>query len=182
MAFGWIAPTSGLGGQVRKAKSSCSPRTLARSPVQGRDRPAKNRSGRSASAANRTDVLRCVVSSYSQKEVKGTTQRNSGLSQGRQKGDATLRMFVTCRAWAFGGGGKPQRKSASCRPPREIPHHGRLVVWEDRGPRRQPPDPPVDGCVRDTSAAGSFPQHSHAGLKQMMVLLKMPILSIVFVL
>jgi hypothetical protein len=49
---------------------------------------------------------------HSQKEVAGTRQRHSALSQPRQYGDFRLRTFVTGTAPRFGGGGKPQRIKA----------------------------------------------------------------------
>jgi hypothetical protein len=52
-------------------------------PVQGRQIPAKAESGRSSLSANQVGRL-AWRSSYSQKLVAGTTQRNSGFGQPRQ--------------------------------------------------------------------------------------------------
>src|SRR5204862_8162122 len=66
-------------------------RFVPRTPVQGRQIPAKAKSGRSSSRANQTGVLRGFVSAYSLKAVTGTRQRWATPSQGRQCGLATLR-------------------------------------------------------------------------------------------
>ena len=70
--------------------------------------PAKTAKGLSFDKANQIGVLRGLVSLYSLKLVSGTRQRYCGLSQARQKGDETLRTFVTGWVPIFGGG-KPQR-------------------------------------------------------------------------
>src|SRR3984893_5253847 len=79
--------------------------------------PAKTASGRSSSSANQVGVLRGLVSAYSQKDVKGTTQRCSGLSQARQCGLLTLRMLVIGAPPKAGGPGMPHRAIASSRTP-----------------------------------------------------------------
>jgi hypothetical protein len=52
MAFGWTRPTSRLASVVRKEKSLCSPVSPLRSPVQGRQMPAKKKGGRASDSAN----------------------------------------------------------------------------------------------------------------------------------
>jgi hypothetical protein len=87
MAFGWIGATIALASVVRNPKSSCSPSIGAllgpRTPLQGVQRPAKAKSGRSSLSANQIGVLRGLVSAYSQKEVAGTTQRLRGIASGK---------------------------------------------------------------------------------------------------
>jgi hypothetical protein len=60
------------------------------------------------------------VSVYSQNDVAGTRQRNSGFIQARQCGEAVLRIFVTPRSMPVtncGGLGIPHRAMASSRWP-----------------------------------------------------------------
>jgi hypothetical protein len=49
--------------------------------------------------------------------LNGTRQRFSGFSQPRQCGEVVLRMLVTGAPPERGGGGMPQRMTASSRPP-----------------------------------------------------------------
>src|SRR6202040_2831218 len=98
IAFGWIAPTSLFGSVVRNAKISfvVSPSLTVRTEVQRVQMPAKKAKGRVSSKANQTGG--CVPSgsiSFSEKLVKGMTQRFSIPSQRRQCGDLTLRTLVT---------------------------------------------------------------------------------------
>jgi hypothetical protein len=53
------------------------------------------------------------LGTYSAKLLNGTRQRFSGFSQLRQCGDDVLRMLVTGGPPVRGGGGMPQRISAS---------------------------------------------------------------------
>src|SRR6267378_5928446 len=54
---------------------------------------------------------------YSAKLLAGTRHRFSGLSQARQCGEEVLRMLVTGKPPARGGGGMPQRIVISSRSP-----------------------------------------------------------------
>jgi hypothetical protein len=72
---------------------------------------------RPSSSANQVGVFRGLVSAYSQNDVKGTTQRFSGLSQGRQCGLFTFRMLVIGAPPNAGGPGMPQRANANSRTP-----------------------------------------------------------------
>lgn len=94
---------------------------LGRTPIQGRQRPAKAARGLSVDKANQIGVLRGLVSLYSLKLVTGTKYLYCGLSQARQKGEATLRTLVTGLLPTVGGCGKPQciwinSRSSSCVP------------------------------------------------------------------
>lgn len=105
--------------EIRKARAR---RRSARSwalgrPLQGVQRPAKAKSGRSSLSANQIGVLRGLVSAYSQKHVAGTTQQLSFPSQRRQCGLLTLRMFVIGAPPNCGGPGIPQRAMTSSRSP-----------------------------------------------------------------
>src|ERR1700760_814847 len=75
--------------------------------------PAKAKSGLSSFSANQTTSFFFVSGfgsgAYSAKLLAGTRQRFSGLSQARQCGEEVLRMFVTGKLPARGGGGMPQR-------------------------------------------------------------------------
>jgi hypothetical protein len=81
-------------------------------PVFGPD-PANANSGRSALRANQTTSFFLVSGfgsgAYSAKLLAGTMHRFSGLSQPRQCGEAVLRILVTGKPPALGGGGMPQR-------------------------------------------------------------------------
>src|SRR5919112_968369 len=93
-----MGPTTPLASVVRKANRSAftSPSLTFRVDVQLVQVPAKNRRGRSSSAANQTGTfLPSAVVSYSLKLVKGTRQRCSTLSHRRQCGEVTFRTFVT---------------------------------------------------------------------------------------
>ena len=124
IALGWMAPTSALASQVRNAKRSLvvSPSFTLRTDVQRVQMPAKKASGLSSSSANQTGRFSPPGSvSYSEKLVKGTTQRDSGPSQRRQCGEETLRTLVTPGSVfrpfsAKTGDGMPQRAMASSRP------------------------------------------------------------------
>jgi hypothetical protein len=82
--------------------------------------PAKANRGRSSFSANQTTSFFLVSGfgsgAYSAKLFAGTRQRFSGLSQARQCGDEVLRMFVTGKLPARGGGGIPQRIVIISRP------------------------------------------------------------------
>ncbi|GJD67061.1 hypothetical protein MPEAHAMD_7265 [Methylobacterium frigidaeris] len=89
IALGCTGPTTPFASIVTNENSWCSSGTGSssfgpRTPVQGRQIPAKAKSGRLSSRANHTGVLRGFVSAYSLNEVTGTRQRCTGLSQGRQ--------------------------------------------------------------------------------------------------
>ena len=81
--------------------------------------PAKANSGRLSSSANQTMSFLPVSGfgsgSYSAKLFAGTRHRFSGFSQPRQCGEVVLRMLVTGKPPARGGGGMPQRIMASSR-------------------------------------------------------------------
>ena len=49
----------------------------------GRQMPSKKKGGRASDSANQVGVFRGLVSAHSQKDVAGTRQRNSALSQPR---------------------------------------------------------------------------------------------------
>ena len=90
--------------------------------VQRVQMPAKNASGRLSSKANQTGGrVPSGRASFSEKLVKGTTQRFSMPSQRRQCGDLTLRTLVTPGSdflpfSAKAGEGMPQRAMVSSRP------------------------------------------------------------------
>src|SRR5580658_5233081 len=112
-----MGATTPFGSVGRKANRSfsVSPSLTLRTDLQRVQIPAKNASGRLSSSANQTGG--CEPSgnaSFSENEVKGTTQRESTPSQRRQCGDATLRTFVTPESElrplsATAGDGIPQR-------------------------------------------------------------------------
>src|ERR1700731_3725147 len=86
---------------------------VPRSPLNSVQMPAKANSGRSSFNANHTTSFLPVAGlgsgAYSAKLLAGTRQRLSGFSQPRQCGDVVLRIFVTGKPPARGGGGMPQR-------------------------------------------------------------------------
>ncbi len=92
-----------------------SPYLAFRTEVQFVQIPAKQASGRSSSRANHTGTFFPPgPASYSENDVKGTTQRFAGPSQRRQWGEAVLRTLVTPgsdeRSFrAEAGDGMPQR-------------------------------------------------------------------------
>src|SRR5882762_3284340 len=92
---------------------------VPRSPLNSVQMPAKAVSGLSSFSANHTTSFFLVSGfgsgAYSAKLLNGTRQRFSGLSQPRQCGEVVLRMLVTGRPPARGGGGMPQRIIASSR-------------------------------------------------------------------
>jgi hypothetical protein len=94
LAFDWI----GLG---------------AAQSVPGRPYAGEERQRSLSIQSEPVGVLRGFVSAYSQKDVNGTTQRCSVLSQARQCGLAVLRMFVIGAPPNCGGPGMPQRASMS---------------------------------------------------------------------
>src|SRR6202020_3303365 len=75
--------------------------------------PAKQNNGRLSLSANHTTSFFFVAGfgsgAYSAKLLAGTRQRLSGLSQPRQCGDVVLRILVTGKLPARGGGGIPRR-------------------------------------------------------------------------
>src|SRR5882724_9618233 len=81
--------------------------------------PPKANRGRSSFKANHTTSFLPVTGldsgAYSAKLFTGTKQRLSGFSQPRQCGDVVLRIFVTGKPPARGGGGIPQRIMTSSR-------------------------------------------------------------------
>ena len=91
------------------------------------------------------------MSSFSEKDVKGTTHRLSTPSQRRQCGDATLRMFVTpgSRLRPFTsskGDGMPQRAITSSRPSPPFRTIGARVIWKDARQGRHVADVAVHGA------------------------------------
>src|SRR6266849_5389782 len=86
---------------------------MPRSPLNSVQIPPKAHSGRSSFNANQTTSFFFVSGfgsgAYSAKLLAGTRQRLSGFSQLRQWGDVVLRIFVTGKPPARGGGGMPQR-------------------------------------------------------------------------
>src|ERR1700742_2234248 len=86
---------------------------VPRSPLNSVQLPAKQNSGRLSSSANQTTSFflfsGLASGAYSAKLFAGTRQRFSGFSQPRQCGDDVLRMLVTGKPPARGGGGMPQR-------------------------------------------------------------------------
>lgn len=125
IAFGWMAPTSLFGSQVRKAKRSfaVSPSFTFLTNFQPRQwMPAKKASGGVSSKANQTYGREpSGWGSGSAKLVNGTTHRFSVPSRRRQCDEATLRTLVTpgSRFLPFrteGGDGMPQRAITSSRP------------------------------------------------------------------
>src|SRR6478735_5012812 len=86
---------------------------VPRSPLNSVQMPPNAASGRSSLSANQTTSFFLVSGlgsgAYSAKLLNGTKHRFSGLSQARQCGDDSLRMFVTGGPPNFGGGGIPQR-------------------------------------------------------------------------
>ena len=124
IALGWMAPTTLFGSVVRNAKMSfvVSPSFTFRTEVQRVQMPAKKASGRVSSKANQTGGwVPSGSASFSEKLVKGTTQRLSTPSQRLQCGDFTLRTLVTPGSDFFPlrantGDGMPQRAIVSSRP------------------------------------------------------------------
>src|SRR5277367_5132572 len=93
-----MAFTSALGAVVRKPKTSLvvSRSFTLRTEVERVHRPAQKASGRLSSKANKTGGREpSGRTSFSEKDVNGTTQRLSTLSHRRQCGESTLRMLVT---------------------------------------------------------------------------------------
>src|ERR1700686_5278177 len=86
---------------------------VPRSPLNSVQMPAKAVSGLSSFSANHTTSFFLVSGfgsgAYSAKLLNGTRQRFSGLSQPRQCGEVVLRILVTGKPPARGGGGMPQR-------------------------------------------------------------------------
>src|SRR6202166_3057305 len=93
---------------------------VPRSPLNSVQIPAKANRGRSSFNANHTTSFSPVSGlgsgAYSAKLLAGTRQRFSGFNQARQCGDDVLRMFVTGKFPARGGGGIPQRIITISRP------------------------------------------------------------------
>ena len=75
--------------------------------------PPKANSGRFSLSANQTTSFFLVSGfgsgAYSAKLLAGTKHRLPGFNQPRQCGDVVLRMLVTGKPPARGGGGMPQR-------------------------------------------------------------------------
>ncbi len=98
MALVWIGETSAFGSVVKKANKSfvVSPSLTFRTDVQRVQMPAKKASGRLWSSANQTGGREPFGwSSFSAKDVNGTTHRLSTPSHRRRWGEATLRTLVT---------------------------------------------------------------------------------------
>ena len=97
-----------------------------RTEVQFVHMPAKQASGRSSPKANHTGIfLPLGPVSYSENDVKGTTQRFAGPSQRRQWGEAVLRTLVTPGSVARpfkpkAGEGMPHRAMISSRSPSDM--------------------------------------------------------------
>jgi hypothetical protein len=100
---------------VRKANSRYSPDPPLRVTVRGRQMPAKAKGGRRGRRARTSAALSAESSAYSAKEVAGTRQRNSALSQARQLELPVLRTLVTDRAPKCGSGRNPQRAISMAR-------------------------------------------------------------------
>src|SRR5260221_7233861 len=85
---------------------------VPRSPLNSVQSPPKANSGRSSFKANHTTSFLPVEElgsgAYSVKLLAGTRQRLSGFNHPRQCGDVVLRIFVTGKPPARGGG-MPQR-------------------------------------------------------------------------
>src|SRR6266576_2094402 len=94
---------------------------VPRSPLNSVQMPAKANSGRSSLRANHTTSFLPVSGfgsgAYSAKLFAGTRHRLSGFSQTRQCGDDVLRILVTGKPPARGGGGMPRRIISILRPP-----------------------------------------------------------------
>src|ERR1700722_20411515 len=86
---------------------------VPRSPLNSVQSPPKANRGLSSFRANHTTSFLPVAGfgsgAYSAKLLTGTRQRLSGFSQPRQCGDVVLRILVTGKPPARGGGGMPQR-------------------------------------------------------------------------
>src|SRR3979411_383240 len=94
---------------------------VPRSPLNSVQIPANAKGVRSSLSANHTTSSFLVAGfgsgAYSAKLLAGTRHRFSGFSQARQCGDVVLRIFVTGKPSARGGGGMPQRIMISSRSP-----------------------------------------------------------------
>src|SRR5712664_2975783 len=94
---------------------------VPRSPLNSVQSPPKANSGRSSLSANHTTSFFLVSGfgsgAYSAKLFAGTRHRLLGFNQPCQCGDVVLRMLVTGRPPARGGGGIPQRIVISSRSP-----------------------------------------------------------------
>src|SRR5688572_21296652 len=102
MAFSWMGRTTSFDSVVRKANSRCSPVSPLRSPVHGRQMPAKAKDVLSSSKANQCGTFG-RESVHSQNDVAGIRQRYfAWLSQLRQYGLFVLRTLVTGRVPRFG--------------------------------------------------------------------------------
>src|SRR5580704_4348632 len=116
--------TSTFGAVVGKPYRSLVvwPSLTLRTEVQRVHKPAKKASGRLSSKANHAGGREpSGRTSFSAKDVKGTTQRFSTPSHRRQCGDDTLRMFVTPGSRFLplrisNGDGMPYRAIISSRP------------------------------------------------------------------
>jgi hypothetical protein len=88
IALGCVGKTSAFGVVVRKAKISfvVSPSLTFRTEVHDVQMPAKNASGRLSCNANQTGSN--VIGAFSEKLLKGTTQRLPTASHRRQWGAA----------------------------------------------------------------------------------------------
>src|SRR3984957_14276822 len=86
---------------------------VPRSPLNSVQSPPKANGGRSSFKPSHTTSFLPVAGlgsgAYSAKLLAGTRQRFSGLSQPRQCGDVVLRILVTGKLPARGGGGIPRR-------------------------------------------------------------------------
>src|SRR3984893_1022472 len=112
-----MGSTIAFGAVVRKPQTRWGPGMgfdlVPRSPLNSVQMPAKANSGRSSLSANQTTSFLPVSGlgsgAYSAKLLAGTRHRLSGFSQPRQWGELVLRMLVTGKPPARGGGGIPHR-------------------------------------------------------------------------
>src|SRR3984885_4505814 len=112
-----MGATTRFGAVVRKPYTRWGPGIgfdlVPRSPLNSVQIPAKANRGRSSFKPNQTTSFLPVAGfgsgAYSAKLLAGTRQRFSGLSQPCQCSEVVLRILVTGKLPARGGGGRPQR-------------------------------------------------------------------------
>jgi hypothetical protein len=92
------------------------------------------------------DVAKRQAQNYSAKLFAGTRQRFSGFSQARLCRDAVLRILVTGKLPARGGGGIPQRIIVISRLPRS-----RGDLWRAASPSSAQRLPTLLQCREDAS-------------------------------
>src|ERR1700726_3639415 len=114
--------------------------------------PPKANRGRSSLSAQQTTSFFLVSGfgsgAYSAKLFAGTKHRCSGFSPPRQCGDVVLRMFVTGKPPARGGGGIPhQHHNQLALAALIVANHRGRVVGKHARHRREVADVPVDDAV-----------------------------------